>query len=386
MIEYSMSDYGIYSVGEYQTFSKLDAIERSAVENKSVEWHFNDAYFSSLDWTVEPEETLGELYRQRAQQIRESYDYVVLFYSGGADSANILTTFINNGIKLDEVAHFCSYEGDKDRHSWFNVEITNVAIPNTKSLLQLYPYIKHRVIDQSSLVTDVYNMPGVKNDFLYMNNTLLSPNNFSRFYLRKFVRDYADMIAAGKRICFVYGSEKPRLHYIDGKYCFRFQDMIDNCMQAILQQQNNPGYYDEMFYWSKYFSKGLIKQSHTIMNALKTAQLPNVDFRLEKHVFGSTVRGDTTWYLTTNGLHKLIYPEWDISTFSIGKPASPIMSPRDGWYLTSSHNTNLSSTQFLAGIKHLDDQLSTINAGFWKNGRRLFDGIKGCVSPPYFLE
>jgi len=48
-------------------------------------------------------ESLDFLYALRARQLREKYDYLVLYFSGGADSTNILKTFIDNNIFLDEI-------------------------------------------------------------------------------------------------------------------------------------------------------------------------------------------------------------------------------------------------------------------------------------------
>ena len=68
--------------------------------------------FSKCDWTTEPEPgvPLSEYYRRRAQQIRDKYDYVVLLYSGGPDSNNILHAFVHNGIKIDEIVNINSYD------------------------------------------------------------------------------------------------------------------------------------------------------------------------------------------------------------------------------------------------------------------------------------
>ena len=65
--------FGYYTVGEKKSYSKLEALGWG-----SPKWHFNDEIFSAIDWTIEPPFDLWELYKQRAKQIREQYDYVVL--------------------------------------------------------------------------------------------------------------------------------------------------------------------------------------------------------------------------------------------------------------------------------------------------------------------
>ena len=55
------------------------------------------------DWSIEPSCSLQEMYRQRAQQIRNTYDYVVLYFSGGSDSITAFNAFVKNNIHIDEV-------------------------------------------------------------------------------------------------------------------------------------------------------------------------------------------------------------------------------------------------------------------------------------------
>jgi len=62
-----------------------------------------DSRFETARWDVEPDHTIQELHRQRAEQIRQSYDYVILYFSGGADSITVLNSFINNNIPIDEI-------------------------------------------------------------------------------------------------------------------------------------------------------------------------------------------------------------------------------------------------------------------------------------------
>lgn len=66
--------------------------------------------FDSVDWQKEPTESMKELCKQRAQQIRDTFDYIVLYNSGGSDSTTVLNAFLDNDIFVDEVITV-SYEG-----------------------------------------------------------------------------------------------------------------------------------------------------------------------------------------------------------------------------------------------------------------------------------
>ena len=65
--------------------------------------YYYDKEFSQANWNVEPSKSLQELYRERAEWIRNNYEYVILAYSGGADSTNVLESFYYNNIHIDEI-------------------------------------------------------------------------------------------------------------------------------------------------------------------------------------------------------------------------------------------------------------------------------------------
>lgn len=70
--------------------------------------------FENADWTIEPIKSLKQLYKERAQQLRDNYDYLILYLSGGADSVTVLNSFVDNNIWLDEVVINSFPEINKD--------------------------------------------------------------------------------------------------------------------------------------------------------------------------------------------------------------------------------------------------------------------------------
>ena len=88
-------------------FNKIECLQyASKIKNYKVSYHLFDSAYEALDWTAEPKSSLDELYKLRAWQIRDKYKYVVLAFSGGADSSNVLDTFIENNIPLDEIVTY----------------------------------------------------------------------------------------------------------------------------------------------------------------------------------------------------------------------------------------------------------------------------------------
>ena len=94
---------GFYLVGWKKFYNKTLALLESKKTGYEVEWVFNNDVYSKIDWSIPIEESLMEIYRRRAQQLRDQYDYLILYFSGGADSGNVLHAFLENGIFIDEI-------------------------------------------------------------------------------------------------------------------------------------------------------------------------------------------------------------------------------------------------------------------------------------------
>jgi len=95
--------YGQWKAGDTVFNRKFDAMLHASKNNLKVKFVYHDQIWENFDKTLLGKVPLSMLYKERAQQLRDSYQYLILNYSGGADSHNILMTFLNNNIKLDEI-------------------------------------------------------------------------------------------------------------------------------------------------------------------------------------------------------------------------------------------------------------------------------------------
>lgn len=98
--------HGYYVVDRKIFRHKVYAMQeatRKRLKPHDVAWIFNDEVYDSMDWKRPSKIPLPELYRRRAWQLREQYDYLILLFSGGGDSTNVLHSFVLNDIHLDEV-------------------------------------------------------------------------------------------------------------------------------------------------------------------------------------------------------------------------------------------------------------------------------------------
>ena len=367
---YSPDKFGYYTVGDYKTYSKLDAIQLQKNTGHFPEWNFNDLAFKSIDWTQEPSIDLWDLYKSRARQIRENYDYVVLWYSGGSDSHNIVSAWLDADCKLDEVATFWNYEGSRDNNDLMNAEPQMVVFDKIKTLQEKTDF-KFRLIDLTQMYLDAVNTK----DMLYSMNGRFCVHGFARNLLREKIEDYQRMISEGKRLCFVWGLDKPQMFW-DGRHYIQFLDFFGMFLNPYIQERYHQGWYDEMFYWSPDMPQLIVKQAQIVKRFLDTVDDPQF-YQDKRTTNGYNPKIDR--YLKTNTLRSLIYPRWDLTTFSNGKSNNKVYSQRDEWFWQS----NLDERE------KLDSQIrSYLNSigKYWINDEHdVSKGVKCHASPRYYL-
>jgi len=79
-----------------------------------------DSIFKSLDWTVEPSESIRELIDARTRQLAQRYDKIILAFSGGTDSITVYNSFIRQNIFIDEI--IISYSPYTEAHPVANAD------------------------------------------------------------------------------------------------------------------------------------------------------------------------------------------------------------------------------------------------------------------------
>lgn len=374
--------YGFYRVGDLKFYSKMEAIEMQEKTGIHLHWDFNERVYQSVDWKVEPSKTLDELYKIRAQQIREQYDYVVLWYSSGADSDCVLHAFLDNDIPLNEVASFVDYNGSNSKTNIFNSEIFNIAMPKIERYQEKYPDLKHRVIDVCQPIIDLFSDPSFKFDWKYSQNSIFSPNSTIRSRLRHTVNDWKTLIDKGKKVCFVWGTDKPRISIDKGKYCFRFIDIVDNAMNPIQQISPVPGEFDEFFFWSPDLPELVIKQAHVVKRYLKNATQQSMFMTKSPTGLGYSIVNGEKIYISTVGIHYLIYPSYEYHIENETKPRSIFWSGRDTWFRRLT-DANLAHSAWKQSL----DNMWNSTPDYWKNDPGdPTKAFKQCLSPPYYLE
>lgn len=373
--------FGFYQVGDKKFYHKLHAIQEMARSGIHLEWKFHDEVFSCYDWSQEPTQTLSELYRRRAEQIREKYDYIVIMYSGGADSHNMLDAFVNNNIPFEEILTMHNVgapaAGIDMRGHGNNPEILRVSIPYAQKIVERLPHVKLRIVDQTPFVRESLQHSELLEIFYANVAANANSSGLNLQFKLSWDPELIKLRASGKRVCFLVGTDKPRVWEINGRWCFRFLDIFD-CYA-------NPAWDDgtEFFYWSPDLPQLLIKQSHIIKRYMQqiTPQSPFVTTKTTSLACRSI--DNKTFWLEDHGVHKLLYPTWNTNTFTMGKDPDRVFGWRDIWIRQMNPETEVIAKNYR---EHFSTWAQSL-PDYWKNDPTdISKGMKGCWSNPYYLD
>lgn len=246
---------------------KLDALlYQQTLPHATVYFNWYDDMFAKFAYYTEPAETLAELQRKRAQDIRNRYDYVRFWFSGGSDSTTALNAFMDNNIHIDEIVLYTF--PDK-----------NVADPllscNRELFLSAKPYLElnaHRLVNTK--ITDVsldYNeykrlLSGPDSlgyvPYLYSmdNGSFLYGLNSSQYVWEKMIKQ-----TEVENYCDVYGGTKVMVYNSAGEY---YMYMIDTGIPDMALSERG-----EDFFLSRTDPSLFVKTAHLLKRYAKLNNL-----------------------------------------------------------------------------------------------------------------
>jgi len=202
----------------------------------------------------------------------------------------------------------------------------------------------------------------------------MSANSLARSYIREYVDEYRSIIDSGKRMCFLWGAEKPRLLKINGTWNTCFIDVFSET-NLRLQSMDQLGYFDEWFFWAPDAAPIVAKQSHILMNAMRAAN--DIPSMLSSVSGAHLPRSDNGLYLKNDIYHSLIYPGWQADLIVAPKPQNLLLSERDNWFWSQNPETSQAVKNAAAGIKEMIRRVGDQ----WLNDVNDYTrGIKGCIN------
>lgn len=242
--------------GEYYP-NKVRAIiaaQHRGLGPDGITFHYNDQWWDQARWDIEPAQSLQELYVARARQLRERYKTLIIRFSGGADSMNIIRTFVDNNIKIDVIALNTWQQPDAD--PWLctqNIEKKLVALPYVEKL-------KAQGVEFELVVNDYYPTLSVLGD----DPAWIFDIDAPRFNLMDICAHRALTTSEFDRwndpsTAVVAGIDKPKVYMREGKIWFWSQGDI---WHSLVNKANNM--IPEPFYWTADMPEIPIKQSHVV--------------------------------------------------------------------------------------------------------------------------
>jgi hypothetical protein len=337
-----MNYLGHYKVNGKIFYDKIEAILYANETLANIEWDFNDHILGKVNWSDEPLIDLKTLYKTRAQQIRDRFDYIVLFCSGGADSTNMVYSFLNNGIHVDEVVASAPLDGlsnydstSTDNNPENTINETKFAqLPLMQDLASRFPRVKFTLNNYFDTMTDYST-----DDWLLKCSDWIHPTTVARFSLEKLphLRNLAD---AGKRIGVIYGIDKPAL-YTDsnGDIFMNISDLAVNVPRPAFERYY-PNVENVLFYYTPELPELMIKQAHLVArwmylpeNANVLRYLRNIDFDLPYE--RNRVR-HSHW---ERSIIPCIYPDTVVPVFQAHKCIRIFFAEHDQWFYEKHYDT-----------------------------------------------
>jgi len=367
------SAHGYYEVNDEIFTNKILALRAGTEKNSQVFWKWHKEY-DSIPWHQPSPYSLDEIYRRRAQQLRDRYDHITLSFSGGSDSFNVLNSFIKNNIHLDEVFVRWPKSATEKLYkpNYLDTSTKNILsewdltiYPILKYLEQHHPTIRITVEDVS---TSIIDRKFTDNDLAYVAENV-NPGVWGKFNATS--KNELTLTDKGRRTCLVMGLEKPHICKIDNKiYCYFIDFGANN------HPRNSDSRIIELFYWTPDMPEVTWKQARHLYDYIVTHHECHMFLGFGRKNFDRAQRN--RWDLITKNI---IYPCYNPGWFQADKEDDRIFSQVDRWVFKNA------DPRFLENWKYvIDNLLSSVDdrfKNFSSTGQP--QGWGGFISEMYYL-
>lgn len=314
--------------------NKVYALLRATEKKAEVNWWYYDEVFTQATGKFGLYHlSVEDLYKQRAIQLRESYDYLILNYSGGSDSHNILHTFLKNNIKLDHIfvqwperlmdrGLYIPNAIDKSNAN-FHSEWDLVLKKDLEWLGQHHPEIKIEIADWTTTVIDKFY-----NDDLFAKAVSNLPSIARAQKQHTFSPTEGTLALAGKKVASIFGVDKAQVTL--GAKDKWYMSFVDTACMAHANPDNPDG--TEYFYITPKFPELAILQAYKVAKwytkhpekihlvrgkKIRRANEPGFNQKTYQQLYAE--------YEEICEIVKLVcYPNWDFNKFQAAKPFSQL--------------------------------------------------------------
>jgi len=329
-----IKDYpqGFWEVMDCRFTNKYHALQYATEVNAPVHYKFFNQVWETFDRSLLGSQPLNELYRERAQQLRDKYDYLILYFSGGSDSYNVLRSFIDNGIKIDEICvKWCTPVLDRSK---------NLYTPNTDDLtaynyLSEWDYAIKPVLDEISV-----SHPEIKIEIVNWFDGRMENNPDSIFRMVNHWHDIEvpslatwspserKLIDQKKTVGSIYGVDKPNVFFTEKEAYMYFND---SC--TAMGPPNPCNVYGmEFFYWTPDMPILAFEMAYQSMLAfLEDEELSTVKYNQDT---AGTPTQQGFYQVQQKKLRYTLYDNWT-DRFQTQKPEKSDRSDKHNWLFKS---------------------------------------------------
>lgn len=357
------SKYGCWISNGIPFYNKIKALTHcSQFGNTDLKFYYHDHIWDNFDLSLLGKISLPVLYKERAQQLRDTYDHLTLHYSGGSDSHNILYTFIKNNIRLDEISIRWPKplrDGNFYTPNYYDKSAKNAVSewdfsikPMLEWLAYTHPEIKISIADYASnLPEELISCNYIEKRIIELNINRGGLGFFTQFTDPKF--EYR--LSRKKNSGHIFGIEKPLLNLHNNNFYFQFQDsLLEMSMMPEAKQLKTA----EMFYWTPDFP--LLPMEQAYQTALFYKNNHNQKDKMQ------------SFDIHSNLVKKnLYYDSWNIERFQAEKPNLL----RSDWYFWLYENNEFDKLR-----KNWNISMNNITSGIDK--RFLIDAVEVNVLRP----
>jgi hypothetical protein len=299
--------YGLWVVGDKTFDNKYQALVHASTTNQNIKFWYHNEKYDSVDRKLLGKIPLNTLYKERAQQLRDTYDYLILYYSGGADSHNILKTFIDNDIFLDEIC--VKWPKPLIDSKFYNPNSIDKSSKNIWSEWNycVEPILKwlatHRPKTKIHIKDYTENIDKIDIDKFFVEN----PNHGFRASIIKDSQgsdSENEQMRLNKTVASIYGIDKPLLLLHNNNFYTFFSD--NGGISAGLNI-NNP-YGIEYFYWSPDMPILALEQAFQLSIYYKTfPELQKIVYTYADIGISKEAKAQSQ----NDIIRKVIYDNWD---------------------------------------------------------------------------
>ena len=364
---------GRYIVNGSSYVNKLTAFDVAFANNAWPHWNFNEEIFSMSNWEIEPEESLFELYKQRAVEIRNSYSKVICWFTGGSDSDNMLRSFLEAGCSVDEIwyrSHFDKYSKiiTNDRtEQYTGLELRLAFQPRIEEYRKTYPHFNP--------VIKILNLSDSLDDWITRSDNPYYTNHYSPFLTFKNI----DLLSSKERslpTIILCGIDKIRIGFKDNKFWAYF---MDHHINSWCPSNVDPNEHHVPFYWNTGSTRMIIKQAHVFKKLIKRSPA----------MLSACISDPGKMYSTyVEALNLAAYPFWSTEIWNPIKAKSSIVFDELSWFYNNTTDPRVAGWRRLAGnySKEVDRIFSKLAPD--KRNTSIDHGITtlpGCMSKWYCL-